>query len=70
MLLDLAAQHQAQAVIALQMKFCDPEEYDYPIYKAELEKAGMPLLYLEVEEQMDSFGQLRTRVQSFAEMLS
>ena len=70
MLLDLAAQHQAKAVIALQMKFCDPEEYDYPIYKAELEKAGMPLLYLEVEEQMDSFGQLRTRVQSFTEMLS
>lgn len=69
MLLDLAAQRQAQAVITLQMKFCDPEEYDYPIYKAELEKAGMPLLYLEVEEQMDSFGQLRTRIQSFAEML-
>lgn len=69
MLIDMVKHAGAQAVIALQMKFCDPEEFDYPIYKAELEHAGIPLLYLEVEQQMDSFGQARTRIQSFAEML-
>lgn len=70
MLLNMVKQNRARAVIAMQMKFCDPEEYDYPIYKAELENAGIPLLYLETEQQMDSFGQIRTRIQSFAEMLS
>ena len=51
------------------MKFCDPEEYDYPIYKAELEKAGIPELYLETDQQLSTFEQIRTRVQSFTEML-
>lgn len=69
MLIDLVKQYNAAAVVTLQMKFCDPDEFDYPIYKAELEAAGIPNLYLEVEQQMDSFGQLGTRVQSLAEML-
>lgn len=68
-LIDLAKKHRADAVITMQMKFCDPDEFDYPIYKAELEKAQIPLLYLEVEQQMDSFGQITTRIQSLAEML-
>jgi len=69
MLIDLVRAHRADAVIAFQMKFCDPEEFDYPIYKAELEEAGIPLLYLEVEQQMDSFNQFRTRIESLSEML-
>ena len=59
----------ADAVVVFMMKFCDPEEFDYPVYKAQLEKAGIPVLYLETEQQMDSFEQIRTRVQSFSEML-
>jgi len=51
------------------MKFCDPEEFDYPVYKAQLEAAGIPILYLEVDQQMESFEQIRTRIQSFAEMV-
>ena len=51
------------------MKFCDPEEFDYPIYKKELDDAGIPILYLEVDQQIDSFEQLRTRIQSYAEMI-
>ena len=30
---------------------------------------NIPLLYLEIEQQMDSVEQLRTRVQGFVEML-
>ncbi|MDR1571389.1 MAG: 2-hydroxyacyl-CoA dehydratase family protein [Clostridiales Family XIII bacterium] len=59
----------AAGVVVCMMKFCDPEEFDYPIYKKELEKAGVPLLYLEIEQKMDSAEQLRTRIQTFAEML-
>ena len=48
---------------------CAVRVFDYPIYKAELEEAQIPHLYLEVEQQMDSFGQAGTRIQSFAEMI-
>ena len=69
MLIDLVRQYKADAVVTMLMKFCDPDEFDYPIYKAELEEAQIPHLYLEVEQQMDSFGQAGTRIQSFAEMI-
>lgn len=68
-IIDLVKKYDADAVIFLQLKFCDPEEFDYPIIKKELEAAGIPLLYLEIEQQMDSLEQLRTRIQSFGEML-
>jgi bcr-type benzoyl-CoA reductase subunit C len=69
LLIDLAKKNKADAVVAVVLKFCDPEEFDYPLYKKELESAGVPLLYLEVEQKMDSLAQLGTRIQSFSEML-
>ena len=69
LLIDMVKENGADAVVVMMMKFCDPEEYDYPIYKAELEKAGIPELYLETDQQLSTFEQIRTRVQSFTEML-
>jgi len=69
MLIDLVKEKGADAVVVMMMKFCDPEEYDYPIYKAELAEAGVPELYLEIDQQLATFEQIRTRVQSFTEML-
>lgn len=69
LLIDMVKETGADAVVVMMMKFCDPEEYDYPIYKAELEKAGIPELYLETDQQLSTFEQIRTRVQSFTEML-
>ena len=69
MLIDMVKKNDAAAVAVLMMKFCDPEEFDYPVYKRQLEEAGIPILYLEIDQQMDSFEQLRTRIQSFAEMI-
>lgn len=59
----------ADGVVACMFKFCDPEEFDYPVYKKELSDAGVPMLYIEVDQQMDSVEQIRTRIQSFAEMV-
>jgi len=70
MLIDMVKETQAKGVVVFMMKFCDPEEFDYPIYKEELEKAGIPLLYLEIDQQLNSFAQIETRVQSFVEMMS
>lgn len=60
----------ADGVVVCMFKFCDPEEFDYPVYKKELTDAGVPMLYIEVDQQMDSVEQIRTRIQSFAEMLN
>lgn len=70
LLVDMVRQNKADAVVVLMMKFCDPEEFDYPIIKQELESAEIPALYLETDQQLASVEQLRTRVQSFAEMLT
>lgn len=68
-LIKMSKLYRADAIVIVQMKFCDPEEFDYPIIKTELEHEKIPVLYLEIEQQMDSVEQLRTRIQSFAEML-
>ncbi len=69
LLKDLVKDNRADGVVIVMMKFCDPEEFDYPIYKKELEEEGIPMLYLEIEQKMDSVEQLRTRIQAFTEMV-
>jgi benzoyl-CoA reductase/2-hydroxyglutaryl-CoA dehydratase subunit BcrC/BadD/HgdB len=69
MLLKMFTEYKADAVVAFMMKFCDPEEFDYPIVKEILEKAGVPVLHIETDQHADSYEQIRTRVQSFSEML-
>lgn len=69
MLINMKKKYDADAILVLMMKFCDPEEFDYPVYKEEIEEASIPMLYLETEQQMESAEQIRTRIQSFSEML-
>ncbi|MDD4716343.1 MAG: 2-hydroxyacyl-CoA dehydratase family protein, partial [Oscillospiraceae bacterium] len=69
MLMDMAKDTGADAIIVCMMKFCDPEEYDFGIYNTQLDDAGVRYLYLEIDQEAVSFEQARTRVQSFVEML-
>lgn len=69
MLAEIAKEKGANGVIVLMMKFCDPEEYDYPFIKQDLEDAGIPHVYIESEQQMESLEQARTRLQAFSEMI-
>ena len=50
-------------------KFCDPEEYDYPVIKKKLEEHHIPMLTLEIDKQMSNYGQAATAIQSFQEMI-
>lgn len=68
-LIQTVKDEKADGLVVCMFKFCDPEEFDYPVYKKELTDAGVPMLYIEVDQQMDSVEQIRTRIQSFAEML-
>ena len=58
-----------QGVIALQLKFCDQSGFDLPMLRAHLEQKGIPLLIVENDYGEGSLGQLRVRVEAFAEML-
>ncbi|MHB1253148.1 MAG: 2-hydroxyacyl-CoA dehydratase subunit D [Candidatus Humimicrobiaceae bacterium] len=58
-----------KAVIFTSLKFCDNTLYFYPELKNELVKLNIPSLYLDVEYGKSSYGQLRTRIEAFYEML-
>ena len=58
-----------KAVIFTSLKFCDNTLYFYPELKSELVKLNIPSLYLDVEYGKSSYGQLRTRIEAFYEML-
>ncbi|OPY07624.1 MAG: R-phenyllactate dehydratase beta subunit [Syntrophaceae bacterium PtaB.Bin095] len=59
----------AQGVVFTLLKFCDPHAFDYPALKNALDREGIPSLLLEVEDQLPPEGQLRTRFETFVEML-
>jgi len=69
MLVDLTKVTGADGMIACIMKFCDPEEYDFPIISKALTSINIPMLFLEVDQQPGSIEQIRTRLQTFAEMI-
>jgi benzoyl-CoA reductase/2-hydroxyglutaryl-CoA dehydratase subunit BcrC/BadD/HgdB len=64
---ELATGNKADGIIYCQMKFCDPEEFDFPSV-AEACK-NIPLLNLEIDQLSESTGQARTRIQAFSEQI-
>ena len=69
MLIDAVNKYGADAVIVCMMKFCDPEEFDYPIVIQEFEAAGVRNLQIEIDQESTAFEQVKTRIQTFAEIL-
>ena len=66
---DLAKGADAQGVILLLAKFCDPEEFDAPLVKAACREAGVPFLQIEVDQSTETYEQARTQLETFAEIL-
>lgn len=69
MLVRLYNDNQATGVVSCMMKFCDPEEYDQPHYEADLRRAGVPYVTIDIDQQNASYEQIRTRIQTFCDML-
>lgn len=69
MLVEMVRSTGADGLVYGQMKFCDPEEYDLPILMKACEKAEIPLLVVEIDQQSNAFEQIKTRIQGFAENL-
>lgn len=70
MLVELCRKTGADGAINCMMKFCDPEEYDQPYLEADLRSAGIPVMKIEIDPLDASFEQLRTKIQSFSELLA
>lgn len=67
-LLERVRQAQADGILFVLEKFCEPHAFDYALVRPVLERAGLPSLLLEME-QTPSLEALRTRLQAFVEML-
>jgi bzd-type benzoyl-CoA reductase N subunit len=67
-LLRLLRTNEAQGVIFVVPKFCEPHAFDYVSLAKALNEAGVPHLLIETEVTTPT-GQLRTRLQAFIEML-
>lgn len=68
-IIDDIKKYKADGTIMLMLKFCDSEEFDYPIMKEIFGKEGILALEIEVDQQMTSYEQSKTLVQTFAEMV-
>ena len=69
MIIDAVKKYGADAVVVCMMKFCDPEEFDYPILLQEFDSAGIRNLQIEIDQESTAFEQIKTRIQTFAEIL-
>jgi benzoyl-CoA reductase/2-hydroxyglutaryl-CoA dehydratase subunit BcrC/BadD/HgdB len=65
----LVKEKNGAGVIFIYLKFCDPQSFDYPYMKERLDREGIPSMLLEIEDAVPPEGQLRTRFETFAEML-
>jgi benzoyl-CoA reductase subunit C len=60
---------KADGMIVLMAKFCEPHMYYYPEIKEAFDKHGRPHLLIETEHEQNSFEGLRTRVETFLEVV-
>jgi benzoyl-CoA reductase subunit C len=68
-LVRMVRKHQADGVVFLLLKFCDPHAFDYPYIKEMLDAENIPCMLLDMEEQLPSGGQLQTRFETFIQIL-
>lgn len=68
-LLDKVENCKADGVIFILLKLCDPYSHDSTFLKKALEKKGYPFIVIEHEQQTESYRQLQTRVEAFAETI-
>ena len=69
-IVQLAKDSGAKAVVMLLTKFCDPEEFDYPLIKKACDAASLPMVQIEVDRQMVNYGQARTILETLRDTLS
>lgn len=68
-LIDIVKSKNADGVVFLLLKFCDPHAFDYPYLKKHLDQEGIPNTLIEMEDQFFLGERLKTRFEAFIETL-
>lgn len=68
-LIDIVQKKNADGVVFLIHKFCDPHSFDFPYLKERLDNEGIPNTFIEIEDQASIGERLRTRFEAFLEIL-
>ena len=68
-LIEKVRRANAQAVIFMPAKFCEPALFDYVLMKQGLERAGIPHMIVEFEEKMWTFERTRNEIETFVESM-
>jgi benzoyl-CoA reductase subunit C len=68
-LIEKVRRAQADAVVFMPAKFCEPALFDYVLMKQGLERAGIPHMIVEFEEKMWTFERTRNEIETFVESM-
>jgi benzoyl-CoA reductase/2-hydroxyglutaryl-CoA dehydratase subunit BcrC/BadD/HgdB len=68
-IVQMVDRNQAAGAITLVVKYCPPHLAYYPDIERKLSRAGIHALMLEMEHEVTSLEQVKTRLQAFGEAL-
>jgi benzoyl-CoA reductase/2-hydroxyglutaryl-CoA dehydratase subunit BcrC/BadD/HgdB len=66
---DLIEKYNVDGVINVANKFCEPVLYSHPYFSKRFKELGIPYLFIEMEYNRESYNQLATRFEAFAEII-
>lgn len=70
LIVETAKRRNGKGVIVALAKFCDPEEFDYPLIKRACETAGLPVVLIETDRQTVNYEQAKTQLEAFRDILA
>ena len=65
----LAKKYNVDGVINIAQKFCEPILYCHPFFRKKFKELEIPYLFIEMEYNRESYKQLATRFEAFAEII-
>ena len=68
-ILDLVKENNADGCLLFMMNFNDTEEMEYPSLKQAFDAAKVPLIKMGYDQQMVDFGQVKTQLETFNELV-
>jgi benzoyl-CoA reductase/2-hydroxyglutaryl-CoA dehydratase subunit BcrC/BadD/HgdB len=68
-IIDLIHDYQVDGIVSENLRYCVPYAHDLPLLKNKINKAGVPVLGLDIEYGTSGSGQIQTRVQALLEMI-
>ena len=66
---NLAKKYNVDGVINVAQKFCEPILYGHPYFSKKFKELEIPYLFIEMEYNRESYKQLATRFEAFAEII-